>query len=455
MKRSLSDIEPITTSHDVGQKRVLLSANESKCSLTQIAVTDLEAGEVASAHVHPDMQEAFFVMKGDLEVLLDGQKSICHADDFVYVTNLTSHELRAITDVRVMTIGCVIEATRNKLYPMLFEPNLHPVLWGGERISRWKGIPVQKAIGESWEVSAVPGNESIVKNGTWAGYKLSEVISKMPEAVLGKSVSARNGGKLPLLAKFIDARKDLSIQVHPDDKMASREHGKLGKTEMWYVISAEEGAHLYAGFKDELTAIQYRNLVEHGKICDALACHEVHPGDVFYIPAGRIHAICGGVMLAEIQQSSDVTYRIYDYGRMGLDGQPRELHTELAAKALDFKVEEEYRTDYSKAENSANRVIESPFFNVRVTEITEAFHRNLIKYDSFIISMCVQGDCKIRVRSTGDEIVLHEGFSCLIPAAIADFDVIPLAGKSRILDAFVDCRDQSLVGKVTRFLHIS
>lgn len=443
------------TSHAVGQKRVLLSSDESLCSLTQIAVTDLKAGEVAQAHIHPDMQEGFYVLSGDLDVTLDDKLQHCHAEDFVYVNCCVSHELKAVTDVRVMTIGCVIEASRDKLYPMLFEPNLHPVVWGGDRLTKWKGMETLTSIGESWEVSAVPGNESVVENGTWAGYKLTQVIDKMPEAILGNSVAAKYDKKLPLLVKFIDAQGDLSIQVHPDDKMASREHGKFGKTEMWYVLDAEPGACLYSGFKDELNPIQYKNLVEHGRICDALAKHEVHAGDVFYIPAGRVHAICHGILLAEVQQSSDVTYRIYDYSRPGLDGKPRELHTELAAKALDFHVEEEYKTDYQDIDNKANKVIESPFFSVRVTEMDASFHRNLVKYDSFIILMCLKGDCHVKVRSTGADVLVREGFSCLIPAAIADYDIVPVGAKTRVLEAFIDNKDQSLGRKITRFLHLS
>ncbi len=196
-------------------------------------------------------------------------------------------------------------------------------------------------------------------------------------------------------------------------------------------------------------------MVEDGTICDALARHEVHPGDVFYLPAGRVHAICGGILLAEVQQSSDVTYRIFDYNRPGIDGKPRELHTELASQALDFDVQDDYRTHYSDEIDYANPVINSPYFNVRVTETTDVFHRNLIKYDSFIISMCIEGDCKIRLRETGEEIMLPEGNSCLIPACIADYDVIPLHHKTRILDAFIDNKDRSLGRRVTRFLHIT
>ena len=310
-------------------------------------------------------------------------------------------------------------------------------------------------IGESWEVSVVESSPSVIANGTWAGYTLPEVIAKMPEAILGREVVKRYGGKMPLLVKFIDARKDLSVQVHPVDAMAQREHGKFGKTEMWYVLDAEPGACLYSGFKEELSDFDYKRRVEDGTIVDALARHEVHAGDVFYIPAGRVHAIGSGVLLAEVQQSSDVTYRIYDYNRVGLDGKPRELHTELAAQALSYQVEDEYRTEYSTEENRANRVVESPFFSVRVTELEETFHRNLVKYDSFIITMCLKGDCRIRIRSTQEEVMLREGFSCLIPAAIADYDVIPVSGRTKVLDAFIDNMDRSLTRRITRFLHIT
>lgn len=343
------------------------------------------------------------------------------------------------------------------LYPLLFEENLHETVWGGSRIARWKGLPAADHIGESWEVSAVPASPCVVKNGAWAGSRLTDVIAACPEQVLGRAVCARYGGRMPLLVKFIDARGNLSVQVHPDDAMAQREHGKFGKTEMWYVLDAEPGACLYSGFRQQLSPEEYKRKVADGTLVDALARHEVHKGDVFYIPAGRIHAICSGVLLAEVQQSSDVTYRIYDYGRPGLDGRPRELHTGLAAQALDYQVEEEYRTDYHDQMGRANRIIDSPFFSVRVTEFDAPFHRNLKKYDSFIISMCLMGDCRIRVRATGDEVLLREGWSCMVPAAVADYDILPASdlGRTRVLDAFIDNMDRSLAGKVMRFLHIS
>lgn len=342
------------------------------------------------------------------------------------------------------------------LSPLLFEPNLHTVVWGGHQLRPYKGLePTDEPIGESWEVSAVPSSTSIISNGEWKGRDLNAVIAEHPDEILGKAVNEKFGGKLPLLVKFIDAERDLSIQVHPNDEMARREHGKMGKSEMWYIIKAEEGSHLYAGFKEEITPYEYQHRVADGTITDVLADHPVKAGDVFYLPAGRVHAICGGIMLAEVQQSSDVTYRIYDYNRPGMDGKPRELHTELAAKALDYHVEKNYRTEYADTDNRAVQIIDTPYFDVRVMELSQPFHRNLIKYDSFVISMCIQGDCQLRVRSTGEEILLREGHSTLIPAAIADYDVTPLHARTRLLDAFIDNKNRSLTSKVTRFLHIT
>ena len=342
-----------------------------------------------------------------------------------------------------------------KYYPLLFEPNLHTVVWGGNQLRTYKGLePTDEPIGESWEVSAVPSSTSVISNGEWKGRDLTSVISEHPEEILGRSVNNKYHGQLPLLVKFIDAKRDLSIQVHPNDEMAHREHGKMGKSEMWYIIKADEGAHLYAGFKQEITPYEYQKRIEDGSITEVLADHKVKSGDVFYLPTGRVHAICGGIMLAEVQQSSDVTYRIYDYNRPGLDGRPRELHIELAAKALDYHVEKNYLTDYQASKDQAIQIVDTPYFDVRVMEISSLFHRNLLKYDSFIISMCIEGDCIIKIRSTGDEILLKEGNSTLIPAAIADYDVIPLKGNSRILDAFIDNMDRSVSGKISRFLHL-
>lgn len=449
MIRHLDDIQPKPTSHGVGQKRVLLSSNESGCSLTQIAVTDLREGEIAIAHVHPDMHEGFFILSGSLEVNLDEVKTVCTKDDFVYVDKCTSHEMRALTDCRIMTIGCVVEASRNKLYPMLFKQNLKTLVWGTE----------------DWSVSAVPGSVSEVENGTWARYRLSEVIARRPSEILGKQTAQRYNNQLPLLTKIIDARQDLSIQVHPNDEMAQRMHGKMGKSEMWYILDAEPGAYLYAGFSQRVTPEQYKQHVEDGTITDVLARHEVHPGDVFYLPAGRVHAICGGIRLAEVQQSSDVTYRIYDYKRPGLDGKPRELHTDLAAEAIDYNVYANYKTEHSEATDTANELLNTPYFSMKIVETSQSFHRNMIKYDSFVIITNIsdpktQGNCVIHIRSTGDEVIVPIGSSCLIPAAVADYDIMLAPGSkeqgrasTKILEAFIN--NKKSIGRIiSDFLHI-
>lgn len=339
-----------------------------------------------------------------------------------------------------------------ELYPLCFKPNLRPVVWGGSRLCSFKGLPpVDAPIGESWEVSAVEGRISIISNGPLTGRNLADVIAEAPESILGTSVARKYKGQLPLLVKFIDAKQDLSIQVHPNDEMAQRVHGKMGKSEMWYVLQADPGSFLYAGFQKDISHEEYRRRVADGTITEVLARHEVRSGDVFYLPAGRVHAICGGILLAEVQQSSDVTYRIFDYNRPGMDGKPRELHTDLAAEAIDFHVEDEYRTLVSDSRNRSAKVVDSPYFSVRVTEMTREFHRDLKKYDSFIISMCLEGDCQIRIRETGDTVKLYAGHSCLIPAAIADYDVFPLNGMTRILDAYINNQPPTFLS----FLHFN
>lgn len=325
-----------------------------------------------------------------------------------------------------------------KYYPLLFEPNLHTVIWGGNQLRPYKGLTSSdEPIGESWEVSAVPSSPSIIANGEQKGKDLISVISEDPVAILGKKVAQKYNGELPLLVKFIDAKRNLSIQVHPNDEMAMREHGMSGKSEMWYVLKADEGAHLYAGFKKEITPEEYRQRIANDTITEVLADHQVKAGDVFFLPAGRVHAICGGIMLVEVQQSSDVTYRIYDYNRPGMDGKPRELHTELAAKALDFHAIDNIRSAYTGCTNKAVQIVDSSYFDVNIIEVTQSLHRDMREYESFIIAVCVEGDCKIRVRSTGDEILLKEGNSTLIPAAIAEYDVTPVNAKIRILEAYV------------------
>lgn len=345
---------------------------------------------------------------------------------------------------------------KHEYYPLLFRPNFRTVVWGGTSLPQWKRQPPSvEPIGESWEVSAVPANPSVIANGPLSGCDLISVINHSPDAILGHAVSQQYNGQLPLLVKFIDAKSDLSIQVHPDDAMARRHQLQRGKSEMWYVIKAAPDACLYAGFKDEITIDEYRRRINEGTITDVLAKHHVKAGDVFYIPAGRVHAICGGILLAEIQQSSDTTYRIYDYGRIGLDGNPRQLHTELAAEALDFHVEANYQTIYRNATERANPILDTPYFSIRIVDFAMPFHRNLMKYDSFVITTCIKGSCTLRIRKTHDEVLINEGYSCLIPACIADYDLFPLNGSTKMLDAFIDNKPHDLSSRITKFLHLS
>ena len=330
---------------------------------------------------------------------------------------------------------------KTSLYPFLFDPNLHETIWGGDRLCPFKGLtPHENPVGESWEVSAVPSSPDTISNGAEKGKDLISVIDADPEAILGKAVSKQYNGKMPLLVKFIDAKKDLSIQVHPNDEMAKRVHGKMGKTEMWYVLDAKPGSYLYCGFKTKISKEEYKRRIADGTITDVLARHEVKAGDVFYIPAGRVHAICSGIMLAEIQQSSDLTYRIYDYNRPGLDGKPRELHTELAAEALDFNVADSYSSEYSHEANTPNVILDTKYFCVRVSDLDKAYHYDMREYDSFVTCMCLKGDCKIKIHATGDEIVLKEGYSCMIPAKIADYDITPVGEKTKVIDSFIDTK---------------
>lgn len=456
MKRQLNDITPLGTSYEMGLKRVLLSANESGCSITQVAVIELKAGEHSAQHIHPDLQDLFFILDGKIDITIDGELHHCEKEDFIFVEHLRTYELFAVTDVRMLVMGCVIESQRTKLYPILLEPNLHTKLWGSTGLTTWKNLPLQDHIGESWEVSAVPTSPSVIANGTWAGYTLPDVIRKMPEAILGKAVAKQHDNQLPILVKLIDTSDDLSVQVHPNDAMAQRMHNERGKAEMWYVIDAQPGACIYAGFQQELTAEEYAAKVADGTIMECLAKHEVQAGDVFYLPAGRIHAIGKGVLLAEVQQSSDLTYRIYDYNRLDLDGHPRALHTDLAAQALDFKVYKEYRNTYAEAIDAANPCLDTEHFSVRVVNIQKAIRRNMVNYDSFVINTCLHGCCKIRIRSTHDEVELREGHSCLIPAAIADYDILPTTPEAQLLESYINNKSQSTLQRlISQFLHFS
>ena len=300
------------------------------------------------------------------------------------------------------------------------------MVWGGEKIAAYKGISTDiRNIGESWEISAFPEHLTSVATGPYAGKTITDLVRQFKGELVGNKVYARFGDLFPLLIKFIDANTDLSIQVHPDDDMAARVHGEgmLGKTEMWYVIDADPGAKLYSGMSRRLTPEEYEKMVAEGTITDALACHQVHPGDVFFLPAGRIHAICSGCFVAEIQQTSDLTYRIWDYGRLGIDGKPRELHTELAKKAVDFNLYDSYRTDYEPLQDEEVELVSCKYFTTNLYDLTLPYAKDLSEIDSFMVVMCLSGSGTIEVD--GESLEISRGRTILIPASADDVCFIP------------------------------
>ena len=311
------------------------------------------------------------------------------------------------------------------MYPLKFEPILKSIVWGGEKIAPYKGIETeQKHIGESWELSGVAGNESVVAEGPLKGKSIAELVKEYKGELVGKHVYENTGDEFPLLIKFIDALTDLSIQVHPNDELAAvRHNGSKGKTEMWYVVAADEGAHLLTGLTEKITPEEYAAKVADGSITDVLARYDVHPGDVFFLPAGRIHAICGGCFIAEIQQTSNITYRIYDYGRPGLDGKPREVHTELAKDAIDYTVYDNYRTEYTPVQNEEQEVVSCRYFTTSIYDLTLPYAKDLSEMDSFLVVMCLSGTGTLEVD--GEQVSVHQGETVLLPASADDICFIP------------------------------
>ena len=316
--------------------------------------------------------------------------------------------------------------------PIIFKPYLKSVIWGGEKICDYKGIDQEQSnIGESWEISAVNGHESLVVDGYYKGKSLTELIDNFGEELLGKNVIKRYGNKFPLLIKFIDARDNLSIQVHPNDELAKKRHGSLGKTEMWYIISTDKGAKIYAGLKEKMTPEEYVRKISDNTFSESLAIHDSHPGDIFFLPAGRVHAIGSGNLLAEIQESSDITYRIYDYGRKDSEGKERELHTELAKDAIDFKVYPDYRTQIPQDEREETPLVDCDHF-VTSRIILDGKKNMEMDGSSFVIFICIKGNVKITCAE--GEIDLTQGTTGLVPAKARRF---LLGGKGTLLSTVI------------------
>jgi mannose-6-phosphate isomerase len=309
-------------------------------------------------------------------------------------------------------------------YPIKFFPILKERIWGGNQLHKLFGKEAQNyPVGESWEISTVPGSISVVANGSLKGKKLQELISTYKEKLLGEDIYNKYGENFPLLVKFIDAKTDLSVQLHPNDELANLRHDCFGKEEMWYIMKVENEACLYLGFDKELSKTDYKNLIKSNQIASVLHKEKIKKGSIYHIPTGRIHAIGGGIVLAEIQQSSDITYRLYDWDRKNANGKTRQLHTDLAIDAIDFNQPDYYETYYTAKENVFSTVLETSNFKTKILNLTTIKQIATTSKDSFIIYMCVKGRGCICSENNHTEI--KTGECILIPASFTKYTINP------------------------------
>lgn len=304
---------------------------------------------------------------------------------------------------------------RPPLYPLKFIPILKEKVWGGEKLSKLFKKNGTGNIGESWEISGVEENVSIVANGPLKDKSLANLVETYKELLLGEKVFKQFGNKFPLLFKFIDAREDLSVQLHPNDSLAKERHNGFGKTEMWYVLQADKNARLILGFNRKMDEATYLKFLSKKKLIEILQEQKTEKGDAFFIAPGTVHAIGGGVLLAEIQQTSDVTYRIYDWDRPDTDGTLRELHTDLAVAAINYK-EPKAKIAYKDVENSPVLLKSNRYFETNKLLLTQHFSRDLSSLESFVVYMCVEGEADL--KSDNFMTSLSRGESILIPACI-------------------------------------
>lgn len=308
------------------------------------------------------------------------------------------------------------------LYPLIFEPIIKEKLWGGKNLNKILNKPrMSDHDGESWELSCVPDNVSVLRNGPLAGKTLTELIEQFRGDLVGEAVYEEHGSRFPLLIKFIDAQQDLSIQVHPDDELAKNRHNSFGKTEMWYVIDSEPDASIIVGFSEPLNVSQYLDYVENNKLKSILNRERVQPHDVFFIPAGRVHTIGKGLIIAEIQQTSDVTYRIHDFDRIDTKGSKRELHNDLAIEAIDFTIPDSYKTIYERS--SSEQVIgTSNYFTTKRRLLNKSTTLNF-DHSSCTILMCIEGSYDV---SYFDELpTISKGDTVLVPSCIEELRLRP------------------------------
>lgn len=318
--------------------------------------------------------------------------------------------------------------------PLKFNALLKSTLWGGDKIIPFKNLDIQQEnVGESWEISGVKDNETIVADGPYAGKKLNELVEELKGKLVGEDNYQRFGNEFPLLIKFIDARQDLSIQVHPTDEIAKMQGKERGKTEMWYLMDSDKDATLLCGLKKKITPEEYAQMVGNDTIVDAIDRYEVKEGDCFFLPAGRIHAIGTGCFLAEIQQTSDVTYRIYDFKRKDKDGNYRQLHTKEAAECINYNVESNYRTEYTPVKNQGVSLVQCPYFNTAVYDLNEPMTIDYSELDSFVILIGVKGNATI-TDNEGNTFTLQAGESVLVPATT---ETLKVDGNIKFLETYV------------------
>ncbi len=324
----------------------------------------------------------------------------------------------------------------NSLYPLKFKPIYLEKIWGGNRLKTLFNKDYNlKNCGESWEISGVEGNVSVVANGFLKGNDLSELVEIYMGDLVGDKVFEKFGAEFPLLIKFIDAQDDLSVQVHPNDGLSKERHNAYGKTEMWYVVDATEGALINSGFNQPVDREKYVDYLEKGRLIDLLRYDEAKVGDVFFIPSGRIHAIGKGSMVAEIQQTSDVTYRIFDYNRKDDKGNLRELHNELALDAIDFSYLPDYKTQYSPELNKSREIVRCNYFTTNILEFDKPIEKDYSLLDSFVIYMTLEGEFEIETEEGIEKVA--KGETALIPASIEILKLTPKTGKVRLLEVYI------------------
>jgi mannose-6-phosphate isomerase len=323
-----------------------------------------------------------------------------------------------------------------KLYPLKFKTIFKDKIWGGNKIYSLLGkdySPLPNC-GETWEISGVKGEESVVKEGLLAGKSLPSLIEEYQGKLVGERVYKKFGNEFPLLIKFIDANDDLSIQVHPNDVLAKKKHSSCGKTEMWYIFQADEGAKLNVGFNKLVDQETYLKHLQENTLNEILNFEKVQVGDVFFLPAGRVHYIGKGICLAEIQQTSDLTYRIYDFDRVDDKGNRRELHTELALDAIDYNYYKDYKTKYQTKPNDASRLVSCPYFTTNLLHFDKEINRRYSGLDSFVVYVCVEG--KVEMIYNDSKMNFEKGDCILLPAEVKDVTLNPLK-ETRILEAYI------------------